>query len=178
MNWLTRLFKRADPIAAPSFGGAGATASWDTIPPASRRPRGIRNNNPGNIRGTANGRVLVRWQGQVSLDPEGFCIFASPELGIRALAMLLLVYQARHGLRTIREIIDRWAPPAENDTGAYVAAVAGYVALPRAAVVHLRGDRYLLEGLCRAIIKHENGIQPYAPAIITSGVTLALQAPP
>jgi len=85
----------------------------------SVKPRGIRNNNPGNIR--RNGDP---WQGlaETQGDKE-FFTFATPVYGIRALARTLITYQDRHGLRTIRQIISRWAPPVENDTESYVKAV-------------------------------------------------------
>ena len=70
-----------------------------------RPPRGIRNNNPGNIRHGQN------WQG---LNPEGrnidpaFCVFKSPVFGIRALAKVLMNYKKIHGLNTVRQIISRY----------------------------------------------------------------------
>ena len=81
-------------------------------------PRGIRNNNPGNIR-------LVpgqRWLGQVpperQTDPE-FVQFEDMLYGLRALCRVLRTYIRRHGLRTVGEIVARWAPPPENDTDRY-----------------------------------------------------------
>lgn len=84
-------------------------------------PRGIRNNNPGNIRHGAN------WQG---LNPNGkeidhyFCVFQTPVAGIRALAKVLINYKKLYGLNTVRQIISRYAPPNENQTTAYVQSVA------------------------------------------------------
>ena len=86
-----------------------------------RPPRGIRNNNPGNIRHGQN------WQG---LNPDGrnidpaFCVFKSPVFGIRALAKVLMNYKKIHGLNTVRQIISRYAPPNENQTKAYIKTVA------------------------------------------------------
>ena len=85
-------------------------------------PRGIRNNNPGNIRYVLGiTSTYARCTGQ---DEAGFCVFDTPEHGLEALARLLVRYQDKHGLKTIRGIINRWAPPVENETTAYVAAVA------------------------------------------------------
>ena len=86
-------------------------------------PRGIRNNNPGNI----DYNPSVKWQGLADppREPEGrFCRFAAPKWGIRAIARLLITYQDQHDLNTVRGIINRWAPPIENDSDAYVNAVA------------------------------------------------------
>jgi len=96
-------------------------------------PRGIRNNNPGNIR-----RSDDQWRGLAADQTDAdFFRFAEPRFGIRAMARILQVYQEHHGLRTIREIINRWAPSVENPTGDYVTAVAiwaGFDAASGAAV--------------------------------------------
>lgn len=133
------------------------------------KSRGIRNNNPGNIR-----RDGTAWQGMAK-DQSGdhaFVVFSAPEWGIRAIARVLITYQDQHGLRTIRAIISRWAPAVENDTEAYVRAVANAVGVPADAEidVHTYAD---LEPLVRAIIKHENGSQPYAQSVIDEGLRRA-----
>ena len=76
------------------------------------QPRGIRNNNPGNIE-----RNATRWAGMTAeqTDPR-FVVFTSPEYGFRALARTLLTYQRKYGLLSIEDMIGRWAPPNENDT--------------------------------------------------------------
>ncbi len=38
--------------------------------------------------------------------------------------VLLHTYHVRHGCRTLREMITRWAPPSENHTENYIRAVA------------------------------------------------------
>ena len=124
-------------------------------------PRGIRNNNPGNIRQGDN------WQGLTGTDDLGFCIFDTPEHGIRALAKVLMSYQAKHGLRTLRQMVTRWAPPVENDTDSYVDSVCrACVAAPDNPYT-LTPPR--LTQLVTAIIKHENGQQPYAPSVLQAG---------
>ena len=114
-------------------------------------PRGIRNHNPGNIRVSK-----IKWKGKVepSRDPE-FEEFVSPEMGIRAIARDLLT-GARRGDDTVREIINAWAPPHENDTGAYAKVVAG--ALNVSVDSKIDVDSYpVMAGLVKAIIRHENG---------------------
>ena len=76
--------------------------------------RGLENRNPGNIR-----QSRVRYKGEVrpSRDPE-FKQFESPAWGYRAIFVLLDTYRRRHGLRSLREMISRWAPPSENRTEA------------------------------------------------------------
>jgi hypothetical protein len=131
-------------------------------------PRGIRNNNPGNIR--RNGDP---WQGlaERQLDIE-FFTFKSSVYGIRALARTLITYQDKYGLRSIRQVISRWAPPNENDTEAYVKAVAASSGLDADHPLDVHRFDHLLP-LTKAIIRHENGQQPYSDAELTKGLVLA-----
>lgn len=126
--------------------------------------RGERNNNPGNIE-----RNNIQWKG-LSKDQSGdkrFAVFDTPEDGIRALSKLLLNYQRIHGLNTVRQIINRWAPPNENDTGSYVNAVAADIGVGPDDAVNLN-DADVLAKLVEAIIHHENGRVIYARGIIES----------
>lgn len=82
-------------------------------------PRGIRNNNPLNI------RIGNVWQGEVDKPTDrSFEQFKQMEYGIRAGFVLLRRYIRHYGINTIAEIIARWAPRSENDTTAYVRRVA------------------------------------------------------
>lgn len=138
--------------------------------------RGIRNNNPGNIdRSPAN-----QWQGRMprmrmtaaqAAEPR-FEVFRTPAWGIRAMCILLINYQDKHGLNTVRGIIDRWAPPVENDTGAYVQAVALAVGVHARAPIDVQ-DYDCLRALVESIIHHENGSQPYPATVIDEGLRLA-----
>ena len=116
-------------------------------------PRGLRNNNPGNLRRSAD-----KWQGlaPVQGDPE-FFQFTGMAYGYRALIRTLQNYRRVHGLQTIGEMIGRWAPPAENDTGAYVRAVCRELQVPDTYVPDV-DDRETMCALAAAISKVENGI--------------------
>lgn len=131
-------------------------------------PRGIRNNNPGNIRWGAD------WQGLKkdgkSQDPS-FCVFVSPEYGIRALAKLLKNYQRLYGLNTPRKIINRYAPPNENQTLAYVQSVAAQLGIQPDTPVDLN-DEATMVVFVKSIIRHENGIMPYDTDTILRGIRL------
>lgn len=129
-------------------------------------PRGIRNNNPGNIR--YDGTL---WQGQVGQGDGAFIIFADPEHGIRALAKVLIAYQTKHGFTTIGQMINRWAPPVENDTDAYVIAVCKACSASPNNPYTLTPSR--LAALAKAIIHQENGEQPYSDDVIEAGVDSA-----
>lgn len=142
--------------------------------------RGLRNNNPGNI--DFNPRNA--WQGQLPLDPaieKRFARFDTPENGIRALGKLLINYRAKDGMPgigatgvdTVREIINRWAPTTENNTEAYISSVADAAGVDPNARIDIRNGNILL-AVVTAIIHHENGSVPYAPAVIAEGIRLAL----
>ena len=135
-------------------------------------PRGIRLNNPGNIKESPGDKT--QWQGERATDDDPvFEEFMSPEAGIRALARILLGYQRRHGLNTIAGIINRWAPGCENDTGSYITHVAVRLGVtPDQAIDLTKADTMV--GLVEAIIRHENGQQPYAREVIRAGVGLGL----
>lgn len=143
------------------------------------QPRGIRNCNPGNIdHSPAN-----KWQGladppiEQGVPNPRFARFIAPEWGIRAIARLLITYQDRHGLNTVRMLINRWAPPVENNTAAYIDAVARKIGVGAADPISVH-DYTVARELVIAIIRHENGQQPYADAVIDQGLLLAgIKAP-
>ena len=113
----------------------------------------------------------MTWEGQTGEDDAGFCIFDTAENGIRALARTLLTYQGKHGLTTLRQMIGRWAPPAENDTDAYLDDVCEFCCASPDNPYTLTPSR--LMALVSAIIKHENGSNPYSPAVVQAGVDAA-----
>ena len=84
--------------------------------------RGIRNNNPLNIRRVAG----QRWKGEILPSIQGgdgggsFVRFESIEYGIRAAFVLLRTYAIKYKANCIQDIISRWAPPSENDTEKYI----------------------------------------------------------
>lgn len=154
----------ASPVAGQPATSGGATASAGGRYPA----RGLRNNNPGNI--VQSG---IQWAGQVEGNDPRFVSFATPEAGIAALGKNLIAYQAKHGLNTLQGIISRWAPASENNTNAYIAAVAKEIGVKADTPLNLR-DSDTLTKLSRAIIRHENGQQPYDDATLAKGMAAAL----
>lgn len=123
----------------------------------SNKSRGIRNNNPGNIRWGNEWKGLVP---QAQRTDKSFCQFISPEYGIRAMIIILRNYQSKYGLKTITGIVKRWAPPNENNTQAYIRSVAKATGTDADKPIDLTDSRKLIP-LLQAIIKHENGSQPY-----------------
>ena len=130
-------------------------------------PRGIRNNNPGNLRHGDNWRGLA-----VEQTDDAFCQFVLPEYGIRALAKTLTTYQQKYGLNSIGDIIKRWAPSNENDTTAYIASVCHQTRRSANAPIDL-SEYKAMRALLVAIITHENGEQPYSDKQIDDGLLLA-----
>ncbi len=118
-------------------------------------PRGVHNNNPGNIR-----LSVARWRGQrpVQADPE-FVEFETPAQGLRALMVLLLTYYRKYGLDTVDCIINRYAPPHENATDHYAFSVARQMGVKRQQRLHLVDPETII-ALARAIVRHECGPAP------------------
>ncbi len=137
----------------------------------STTPRGIRNANPGNI-----DRNATKWQGMAadqSGDPR-FVVFTEPKWGLRALAKVLLTYYRTHKLDTPMAIVNRWAPPSENDTLAYAGQIAKALGVARGERINVE-DPAVLAPLVKAIVQHENGQQPYPDDLIAEAVRLALE---
>lgn len=144
-----------------------------------RIPRGIRLNNPGNIRHGPD-----EWQGKSRSQPDPeFVRFDAPVWGIRAICRVLLNY-SRKGYDTPAEIATRWAPPTGDRNGAapggeYEQNTAAYIAHICKAV-GAKPDEFLavdsvedMLPLVKAIIKHENGVQPYSDALIHEAMVKA-----
>ena len=142
-------------------------ASMDTTPQIARSTRGLRNKNPGNIRWIAN--ASRRWRGMVANDGTNYGIFESDALGVRAIRKQLDVYASRDELRTVRGIISKWAPPSENITSAYINAVAKALSVGPDTIIDVSA---FMPNLVVAIIKHENGVQPYRLADIQEWIEI------
>lgn len=141
--------------------------------------RGVRNNNPGNI---DKGSPWLGLAVKAEMTPEQkvekrFAVFKEPAWGIRALAKLLLTYQSKYRLKTVRGVINRWAPPVENHTSAYVAAVARAVGVAPDAPIDVT-DYETAVRLVDAIIAHENAGYRYPSETVSYGLSLAGILPP
>ncbi|MGV8004491.1 structural protein [Photorhabdus temperata subsp. temperata] len=130
--------------------------------------RGIRNNNPGNIRWGDN------WQGLIPASQrtdKSFCQFVSPEYGLRAIIKVIQNYHKKYGINTISGIISRYAPTNENNTDAYINHVCKNAGVTRDQVVDVFNKVFMTE-LIKSIINMENGSQPYSPAVIDKAFSL------
>ena len=117
-------------------------------------PRGLRNNNPLNIRRTAN-----LWQGlsKEQNDPD-FFQFESMAWGYRAAFVVLRTYRNRYGINTVERIVRRWAPEKDgNDTEYYIRKVTVLTGLERTQIVDDQDPRTMMS-LVAAMSRVENGV--------------------
>ena len=132
-------------------------------------PRGIRNNNPGNIK-----KNDVEWEGLSAIQTDKtFFQFNDPIYGIRALTKILRTYRNSYNIKNIWGIINRYAPPSENDTESYKNFVKEKTGLNMLEEIEYTVEGYL--PVVKAIILMENGEQPYDDEIILQGMHLAWQ---
>lgn len=117
--------------------------------------RGYRNFNPGNIR-----QSDVAYTGEVepSKDPA-FKQFRTMSLGYRAMFVLLHTYSVKYHLKTLREMIERYAPPTENNTTEYVNFVSSRTKVADISTVDTMNERQMIP-IVVAMARVENGSDP------------------
>lgn len=125
-------------------------------------PRGLRNNNPGNIRvgnSAWNGKIpLINntdYHGSVTNVVKAFEQFTELRYGLRALMKIIYNYYHRHGLTTVTDIITRYAPHFENNTMSYINIVSNMVGLAPYELFELTKEKLIL--IAKAIVYVENG---------------------
>jgi len=125
--------------------------------------RGIRNNNPGNLRWNEK----IHWQGQISRDSAGYAIFDSMPHGVRALA-INLTNAIRAGYNTPRKLIEHFAPSTENPTEAYIQFICKMTGLQQDGTI----DEKLVDTLTDLISRFECG-DWLDPADLVQGLAMA-----
>ncbi|MEY0958533.1 structural protein [Providencia rettgeri] len=138
--------------------------------------RGIRNNNPGNIRHGSS-----KWQGLASVQKDDkFCTFINVYYGVRALMKLLQTYGRQKGkpnigcdkIDTVEEIIERWAPSSDNNhTENYIKRVCKETGFERHECLNLH-DKSTSIKMAKAIVYVENGQQPYVDDVFERAFAL------
>ena len=118
-----------------------------------RVSRGLRNNNPGNIR---LGSFRYKGERAKSID-RAFRQFESIEWGYRAMFVLLHTYAVKHGCSTLCEIINRYAPPIENHTENYIRRVAHATHLAPEEEISTT-DAAVMTAVAAAMSEVENGV--------------------
>ncbi|EFO4106573.1 hypothetical protein DC993_06850, partial [Escherichia coli] len=123
---------------------------------------GFRNNNPGNLRVAAN----------ATGKNGGFSTFANDADGRTAMARQLMLYGDR-GNNTLDGIIHTYAPQSENNTRAYIDSVSKATGYGAKEQVNLH-DPETLKTIMAAMIKHENGAQPYTEEQLLNAIQTAI----
>lgn len=124
-------------------------------------PIGLRQHNPGNLRGWGDTPVN-----------GGFANFNSDSEGLSAMAGNLVKYSER-GLNSIQEIIKRWAPSNENNTQAYIDAVTKRLGVGASDALDLK-DPATLARLMAAMIQQEQGYNPYGTSDLVAAANSRL----
>lgn len=131
------------------------------------KPRGIRNNNPGNIEfNPAN-----NWLGQTGTDGR-YATFSEMKYGVRAAGKLLRNYQTRYGINNVRDLITRWAPDDENPTAAYIKNVAATAGVAPIKTIDIVNDDVMLFRVLKGIFRQENGGDFVDDMTIKEGIAL------
>ncbi len=130
-----------------------------------REPLGVRNNNPGNIEERG-----IPWKGVLPSNGDRFANFDTPQSGIRAISKNLMTYQDKYGLNTVEGIIKRWS---ETDQEPYINNVSKALGVSRETPINLHNPA-TLKTITAAIIRQENGKQPYSDAVLDESIGMAL----
>ena len=116
-------------------------------------PRGIRNNNPLNI------RIGNTWLGEVPNPTDSeFEQFVSVRYGLRAAFIILRRYIRRYGRNTPAKIIRAWAPAIENNTQRYIEVVCKRSLIAPDEVIDY-ADKKTMVRLVKAMAFVECGVQ-------------------
>ena len=114
-------------------------------------PRGIRNNNAGNIRISS-----IPWRGKKEPNTDGvYEQFIESADGLHAIKRNLSSYKDIHNINTLRQLAERWAPNSENNTEAYINVLVREVGIGPDEYIDLEG--FLLPKVVSGIVKNENG---------------------
>lgn len=148
------------------------------VPPANNsmfdQPRnnalGLRNHNPVNLRAASNetGKVYAGKSGS-------FSRFGSDRDGLAAAARQLFLY-GDNGKHTVNDVIKTFAPSSENNVSAYVSDVSRDSGLKPGENIDLHSPD-VLKRLLPAMIKHEQGTQPFSRSEIDTGINDAIMDP-
>ncbi len=129
-------------------------------------PRGIRNNNPGNL----------NYVGQAGATMEGgeggrFAVFESMQHGVAALYKQLQLYFKR-GINTLSSIVKTYAPASDNNNvDAYISALTKATGKGANEVLD-SGDTSTIARLMKGIVDHENGKGYISSSDIMGGIQL------
>mgnify|MGYP001381384908 CR=1 FL=1 len=147
---------------------------------------GILYNNPCAIKkyddwqGEVNPKNMPDWMRKSAARRPDLLKFERPEFGMRAALHLLLMYQQKHSLNTVRKMINRWAPYGGNEadntkeqTSAYVHHVASRMKVDPDETVAVR-DYHVAKSMLTAMIEFENAwLMPYTDEQLNTAIIMA-----
>ena len=133
-------------------------------------PRGIKNNNPGNIIKTSD-----EWEGMSEDQGDSTYVqFDEAKWGLRALAKNLINQKRFHGIDNVESLISKYAPSSENPTSEYITFVSNKLSVDPQEAIDL-SDESVLKDVMKAVIEFENGVQPYSSKELDEGIMLATE---
>ena len=130
-------------------------------------PRGIRNNNPGNLIQSS-----IAWKGKIPIDKNTdghFEQFENFPFGIRAM-IIDVRNDILKGKDTLQKLITAYAPPSENNTEAYIKFMEQRTGLNRNSM--LQTTQSSLNSIVKAIAEQENGKQYITDSDLNSAWSL------
>lgn len=138
----------------PSAAGGQTPAAAAAGQPANALPS--RNNNPGDLRWDGKSQ----WQGMTGVDSNGFVQFDSPANGERAARVNLANQQTLHGVNTLTDLVNKYAPPGDhNDTAGYIQSVAAQTGFSPTQTLDLH-DKATQDKVLAAMFNVEGGGTP------------------
>ena len=147
-----------------------------TVTHSANVPKGVINNNPGNLKKPGKDD----WDGATGYDNNGFAIFKSPYMGIRALTKLLSNYYNKQKLDTVTKIIGRYAPATENPTSAYIVNVSNILGVQPTEKINLNDYNTihkLIKGILKQEIGHEHANKNYSDSMIKYAIRMIIKDP-
>lgn len=114
-------------------------------------PRGLRNNNPLNI------KIGNDWVGERENKDGVFEEFETIEYGYRAAFIILRKYINKYGRNTIHKIVDSWAPDGRRFQDAYMHSVSQWCALDVDAPIRY-SDKKTMCAIVQGMARVENGV--------------------
>ena len=151
-------------LSRGSGSGSGGSGSGGSFPGGSMSdPRGIRNNNPGNIKYNSANNWLGKIPGPQNTDPgRTFEQFTDLKYGLRAMLILLKKYYINDNLKTIKGIINKWDPGSTSSGSGYVPYISDRMDLDPTDLLDLSD----LKDLAVHISSFENGTKVTSPGEI------------
>lgn len=166
------------------------------VPAKQRLPKGVRLNNPLNMRESPGDKTVWLYERAENTDAE-FEEFDTPEGGFRAAAINIRTYVNKYGVKCVRDLVTRWAPPNgrrpdgssySQNTEAYIRVVCRALEVDADENIDLLHWDNLFRTL-KAMCRHENGPAPagwegrtdgtwYEDAVIVRGMEMARIAKP